>query len=163
MVRRARRPLASSVEETWTCATASPTLLGLKAALSRSTPTAYHEVSTPRSRSLQTPRFNRIDATPARIKMAVSHPRMPPAHLLGIFFYDGFSHFHSWHHSILFYEATGLFWPFWKFFSVFASMRQHGIPWTTFFWFDSMRIRGYHFHLPALLPSLGNCSRAERK
>ena len=38
MVRRARGPLAAPEGETWTCATASPTLAGLEAALFRSTP-----------------------------------------------------------------------------------------------------------------------------
>lgn len=38
MLRRARGPLAAPEGETWTCATASPTLAGLEAAFFRSTP-----------------------------------------------------------------------------------------------------------------------------
>ncbi len=38
MLRRARGPLAAPEGETWTCATASPTLVGLEAAFFRSTP-----------------------------------------------------------------------------------------------------------------------------
>lgn len=58
VVRRARRPLATPVGETWTYATASPTVFGLEAALLRSTPTAYHGVLKPRPESLRTWEFN---------------------------------------------------------------------------------------------------------
>ena len=57
---------------------------------------------------------------------APRHSRIPPAHLFGVFLYALFTHGHGWRHGVLICEATGLPFPFPEFFSVSASMRQHG-------------------------------------
>jgi len=58
--------------------------------------------------------------------LATRHPRIPAAHLCGVFFCAVFTHGHGWRHGVPIYEATGL--PFLnpKSFLVSASMRQHG-------------------------------------
>jgi hypothetical protein len=40
--------------------------------------------------------------------LPVCHPRIPAAHLFGVFFDACFTHFHGWRHGIRFNEATRL-------------------------------------------------------
>ena len=58
--------------------------------------------------------------------LATCHSRVPVAHSFGVFFYTFFSHGHGWRHGVPIYEATRLHFPNPEFFSVSASMRQHG-------------------------------------